>query len=434
MKRPQQPPVSNLPLEKIFEKCPDGYRELAAELNSRHLHWDEVRRKDLNGADPSKVWALMSFLRETNTTSLEIGSISLRYSVIDSFQQSLHEIDLRASGEFLFNGASDQKMAKRHSVSSIMEEAIASSQIEGAATTTHVAKTMLREGRKPKNQSEKMIFNNYRTMQFIKENRDERITPQLILDVHRIIADDTLDDRSYEGRFRDTDDIVVQDSLTGEVFHEPPSSSEIPALIDSLCDYINSGEFVHPIIKGIIIHFLIAYIHPFVDGNGRLARSLQYWYSLRKGYRVFEYLAVSRIIKERRGNYDRAYLLSETDGNDVTYFIRYILNCIEDSLEEFTSYAERKNKEYKELMDAYEGYDLNMRQRAILRDAVSLGEPFSISEVQSSYQVSYQTATNDVNKMESLGLLKKYAKDWNRVLYVPRKGIGTGLSSKKKEN
>ena len=425
MKRPQQPPANDIPLEKIFEKYSNEYRELAAEFNSKHLHWDDVRRKDMKGADPKKIWALMSLLREINANSLEIGSLSFRYSVIDSFQQSLHEIDRRSSGEFLFGDMPDQKTAKRYSVSSIMEESIASSQIEGAVTTTRVAKTMLREGRKPKNQSEKMIFNNYRTMQFVKENRDERITPQLILDIHRIIADDTLDDRSYEGRFRDTDDIVVvQDSPTGEVFHEPPRSSEIPALIDSLCDYINSEEFVHPVIKGAIIHFLIAYIHPFVDGNGRLARSLQYWYSLRKGYRIFEYLAISRIIKERRENYDRAYLLSETDGNDMTYFIRYVLKCIEDSLEEFTGYVERKNKEYEKPMDAYEGYDLNMRQRAILRDALSSGEPFSISEVQSSYQVSYQTATNDINKMESLGLLKKYAKDWNRMLYVPRKGIG----------
>ena len=425
MKRPQQPPVSDVPLEKIFEKCSDEYLELAAEFNSKYLHWDEVRRKDMKDADPKKVWALMSFSRGMHTNSLMIGSISSRYSIIDCFQQSLNEIDRKSSGEFLFSDMPDQKVAKRYSVSSIMEESIASSQIEGAVTTTRVAKTMLREGRKPKNQSERMIFNNYRTMQFIKENRDEKITPQLILDIHRIIADDTLDNRSYEGRFRDTDDIAVQDGLTGEVFHEPPRSSEIPVLMDSLCDYINSDEFVHPIIKGIIIHFLIAYIHPFVDGNGRLARSLQYWYSLRKGYRIFEYLAISRVIKERRGNYDRAYLLTETDSNDMTYFIKYVLKCIEDSLEEFTGYVERKNKEYEKLMDAYEEYDLNMRQRAILRDALSSGEPFSISEVQSVYQVSYQTATNDINKMESMGLLKKYAKDWNKMLYVPQKGIGS---------
>jgi len=425
MKRPQQPPISNLPPDKIFAQCSDGYIELAAEFNSKYLHWDEVRRKDMKGADPKKMWALMSFLRETNMMPLKIGSISLRYSVIGIFQHSLHEIDRRLSGEFLLNDL-PEKTAKRYSVSSLMEESIASSQIEGAVTTTRVAKTMLREGRKPKNHSEKMIFNNYKTMQFIKENKDEKITPQLILNIHKIITDDTLEDRSYEGRFRDSDDIVVQDSLTGEVYHEPPKSSEIPALIESLCDYINSDEFVHPIIKGIIIHFLIAYIHPFVDGNGRLARSLQYWYSLQKGYRIFEYLAISRIIKERRGNYDRAYLLSETDGNDMTYFIRYVLRCIEDSLEELNTYVERKNKEYEGLMFAYEGYGLNMRQMSILRDAVSSGEPFSISEVQSSYQVSYQTATNDISKMVSLGLLKKYAKDWNRVLYVPNKSIGIG--------
>jgi len=427
MKRPQNPPINNIPPEKMFARDLDEYREAASEFNSEHLHWDEVRRKDMKGLDPKKVWALMSFLRESNSVSLKIGGISLHYSVISGFQRSLCEIDRRSSAEFLFKDMPDPDTAKKYSVSSLMEESIASSQIEGAVTTTRIAKTMLREGRKPRDRSEKMILNNYRTMQFIKEIKDEKITPQLILEIHGMITDGVLDDRSYEGRFRDGDDIVVQDSLTGEVFHEPPRSSEVPALIDSLCGYINSDEFVHPIVKGIIIHFLIAYIHPFVDGNGRLARSLQYWYSLGKGYKIFEYLAISRIIKERRGNYDRAYLLSETDGNDMTYFIRYVLKCTEDSLEEFIRYIERKNEEYKDLVSAYEGYDLNMRQRSILRDAVRSGEPFSISEVQSSYQVSYQTATNDISKMESLGLLKKYAKDWNRVLYVPQKGIGNRL-------
>lgn len=426
MKRPQQPPFSHISSDKVLAKDSDKYLELATEFNSKFLHWDEIRRRDMGGADPKKVWAMMLFLRESAAASLRIGSISLHYSVIDSFQRSLHEMDRKSSGEFLFNDMPDPRAAKRYSLSSLMEESIASSQIEGAVTTTRIAKTMLREGRNPKNRSERMIFNNYKTMQFIKENKGGKITPQLILEIHRIITDGVLDDRTYEGRFRDVDDIVVQDSLTGEVFHEPPKSSEIPELIDSFCDYVNSDDFVHPIIKGIIIHFLIAYIHPFVDGNGRLARSLHYWYSLGEGYRIFEYLAISRIIKEHRGNYDRAYLLSETDGNDVTYFIKYILKCIEDSLEEFIKYVERKNKEYEGLMSAYEGYDLNMRQRSILSDAVRSGEPFSISEVQSSYQVSYQTATNDVNKMESLGLLKKYAKDWNRVLYVPRKGIKSG--------
>jgi len=422
MKRPQTPPVEHLSHEKILARLPDEYLDLATEFNSEYLHWDEMRRKDMKGADPKKVWALMAFLRDANATSLEIGGISLRYSVIDGFHRSMSEIDRRSSGSF--EDIPDGKTSQRYSVSSLMEESIASSQIEGAVTTTRVAKTMLREGRKPKDRSERMIFNNYRTMQFIKEIKDEKITPQLISNIHRVITEGVLDDPAFEGRFRETDDIVVMDSLTGEVFHQPPTSSDVPALIDSLCDYINSEEFVHPIIKGIIIHFLVAYIHPFTDGNGRLARSLQYWYSLKKGYRIFEYLAISRIIKERRGNYDRAYLLSETDGNDLTYFIKYVLKCVEDSLDEFIRYIGRKKKEHEGMMSAYEGYDLNMRQRSILSDAARSGEPFSISEVQTSYQVSYQTATGDVNKLESLGLLRKYAKDWNKVLYVLQKGFG----------
>ena len=417
----QQPPLSCPVQDRTCTNVPEEQMRLATEFNSDHLHWDEVRRRDTKGIDPKRIWALMMFLRKGKDVPLKIGNLSLRYSIMDGFQRSLNEIDRISSGGSLFDRTDEKRTAKRYSVSSLMEESIASSQMEGASTTTRVAKTMLREGRRPKDRSERMILNNYLTMQFIKENKDQKMTPQLISDIHRTITEGVLDDPSYEGKFRDSDDIVITDGITGEVFHEPPMSSEIPYLIDSLCEYINSDEFIHPVVKGIIIHFLIAYIHPFTDGNGRLARSLQYWYSLKEGYNIFEYLAISRIIKERRSNYDRAYLLSETDGLDVTYFIKYILNCVRDSVGEFIRYVERKRKEYEEFVSSYEGYDLNMRQRSILSDSVMSGEPFSISEIRTLYQVSYQTATNDVNKMESLGLLKKYAKDWNRVLYVPVK-------------
>jgi Fic family protein len=306
-----------------------------------------------------------------------------------------------------------------------MEEAIASGMIEGASTTRKAAKSMLREGRRPRDRSERMILNNYRGMEHIMAARKEELSIGCILELHRIMTDGTLDNDAWEGRFRssDEDDIVVADKFTGKVRHVPPPSSDVNMLMEELCRYANDDSiFTHPLIKGAIIHFIVAYIHPFADGNGRTARAMMYWHLLRNGYGIFEYLAVSKTIKEHRGRYDDAYVMCETDDLDITYFIRYNLRMMEESLGNLREYLGRKTKERMEFEAG--GYGLNMRQEAILRDASKFGEPFGIRAVETEYGVAYQTARLDILKLEGLGLIRKHGRDANKVLYIFAGGKG----------
>ncbi|WP_062400532.1 Fic family protein [Methanogenium cariaci] len=237
-----------------------------------------------------------------------------------------------------------------------MEESIASSILEGgAATTRNVAKEMLRKGRGPRNTSEQMVINNYRAMRFIREKKDfpPLTPPEFILALHRTVTENTLDD-VFVGRFRDNNEIVVADPVTGVVHHTPPEYTEVPpGLIDALCRFANAaddddtGIFIHPPIVrgGIILHFLIGYIHPFEDGNGRTARSIFYWYVLSQGYWLFEYMPISRIILRSKKDYALAYLHSEYDEMDLTYFIQYQIQCIEEARKDLLAYIERKQSE-----------------------------------------------------------------------------------------
>jgi Fic family protein len=164
-----------------------------------------------------------------------------------------------------------------------MEEAITSSQLEGAVTTREVAKKMLAEGRKPRDRSERMIANNYVTMRRIVELKDKPLTPELVFQVHREISEDALDIADGAGRFRRAEEDINVSDMEGTVFHTPPRAGELPARLQSMCDFANGvtpGFFVHPVIRGIILHFWLAYDHPFVDGNGRTARALFYWQML----------------------------------------------------------------------------------------------------------------------------------------------------------
>jgi Uncharacterized conserved protein len=416
MKMPQTPPKHVKLPEGALSKENLG---LAMEFNSEYLHWDELRRRDTGKAEPAVIWEIMRMLRLGNAQYMKFGETSVSYCNIPEFQRFTHEFDIRSTLNFVSEGKMDSHKKVMYSISSIMEESIASSQMEGANTTIDIAKKMLRDKRSPKNKAERMIYNNYAAMELIKKNKDEKLSIDLILDVHKIITRGTLDDEDDEGVFRRTNDIVVSDPLTGDVYHRPMDFERISDCIGSLCNYVNDESFVPPLIKASVIHYMIAYVHPFTDGNGRLARSLFYWYLIKKGYPLVEFLAISKSIKAHRGSYDLSYLYSETDDNDMTYFIKFNLKCVEESLNTFLKYLGRKMKEQKEFeKNVLANEDMNIRQKMILQDAMKDWNAFSVYEVQSKYQTSYQTARTDILGLMEKGMIKEFGRDGNKKLYM----------------
>ena len=203
--------------------------------------------------------------------------------------------------------------------------------------------------------------------------------------------------------------------LTGETYHEPVSYELIGPMIDSLCRFVNDEtNYIHPIVKGILIHFIVAYIHPFMDGNGRVSRSLFYWYTMKEGYSVMEYLSISKAIKEHKGGYEEAYQLCETDDNDVTYFLDYNIKMIMQSIEIFTSYLREKINERRHVMELMDAGDINQRQTDILASLMNSDAPQNIYELASVMGVSPQTIRNDLNLLLTKGYVKQSSKDGHK--------------------
>ena len=289
-----------------------------------------------------------------------------------------------------------------------MEEAIASSQMEGASTTRIVAKDMLRKQAKPKDKSQQMILNNYNTIRYLSEHKDDDFSPELLLEIHRQITEKTLDDPNDEGRFRTDNNIYVVNGITGEVAHDPPSFSSISKTINELCSFINQDlTFIHPIIKAIVLHFMISYLHPFVDGNGRTARSLFYWYMLKKGYWLTEYLSISRIIYKSKGQYEKAFLYTEHDEFDLGYFITYNLKVLNQAFDELKNYLGRKEQEQKQLFN-FMILGLNERQTQIVKMCSDKPDTVFISkELVSRFNVSVKTIRTDLDKLVEMGLMSE---------------------------
>lgn len=207
--------------------------------------------------------------------------------------------------------------------------------------------------------------------------------------------------------FRDDNSIAVRDAFTGETYHDPPDFNRIPDLIKALCDFANDDSvFVHPIVKGIVLHFVLACIHPFMDGNGRVSRSLFYWYLMRNGYSSVEYISISKAIKSHHGRYNNAYLLSETDGNDITYFINYNLDMVFEAADAFLSYIRRKMDENSKTLEDSRTSGLSIRQREVLSDLMNSTEPMDVYELAAKYVIQPSCIRRDIQKLDELGLVK----------------------------
>ena len=386
--------------------------EEAAEMNRRYLFWDELKYRIPDPERRTATWAMMKFLRTLRNEHVPFEGLSLSYSLIPELVKGLHIIDRHLSGTLRIHNKTI-RLEESYIINSLMEEAIASSILEGAATTRRAAKEMLRKGKRPKNDSERMVLNNYDAMRFITEQKETALSPAFILDIHRIVTKGTIAEE-YVGQFRASNDIVVADPRTGVVYHTPPDFSEIEGFVEEICRFANSDDagmtanadtFIHPVIKGIILHYLIGYVHPFNDGNGRTARSIFYWYVLSRGYWLFEYMPISRIILRSKKNYALAYLYTEYDESDLTYFLKYNISCIHEALDDLLAYLEKQQSVQnatKAIIREIKG--INPRQAEILREMMEHSDDyFTIRQVMQMHATVYQTARTDLLRLAELG-------------------------------
>lgn len=419
MRMPQSPPPTAELLSE-FASRPDWLLRaidggLGHAQHERYLHWDKLRRlSPPKGFTNREWWLALKINRGLSLKPLPLKDKRGKqfcYCLPDPAPQRLHEIDQNAGGSLACAEViTNPHTRDRYVLSSLIEEAIRSSQLEGAATTRQIAKEMIRTGRPPRDKSEQMILNNFRAMDRIRGLRDQELTPELVFELHGLLARSTLDDPAAAGRFRTAEDRVCVVDSYDEVFHTPPPAEELPARLRSMCDFANgkaAEAFLHPVIRAIVLHFWLAYDHPFVDGNGRCARALFYWCMLRHNYWLAEYLSISQVIRKGPMKYYRAFLYTETDDNDLTYFILYHLEIMQKAVDELNAYLQRKVSEVQEVEGLLRiSGGLNHRQRALLSHALRHpGARYSVESHRNSHGVVYETARSDLLALVEQGLL-----------------------------
>jgi Fic family protein len=391
------------------------------EDGSDYVHWDKLRQlKPPRDLSHEEWWLLIKWRRQPLQRAIPLTDPSgtpFVYGVPDLVARRLHYVDQRCSGEVAMPEVvtADEHARQHYLVNSLMEEAIRSSQLEGATTTRRVAKELLRTGREPKDRSERMILNNYRALQYMHDAMHDELMPGTVLELQRILTDGTLENPDAAGRLQRPEEerIAVVDSTDGSVIHSPPPADQLPERLQALCDFANEGEnpdrFIHPVVRAILLHFWLAYDHPFEDGNGRTARALFYWYMRTRGYWLVEYLSISRILRHAPARYTRSFVLTETDERDTTYFIVFQLEVIQRAVEQLHKYLRQKIKDVRDVEKLLKGSNqFNHRQLALLGNAIRAPDAsYTFQTHAATHGVTHETARNDLLPLVHMGFLQQ---------------------------
>jgi len=164
--------------------------------------------------------------------------------------------------------------------------------------------------------------NHYEALEFlsglVEKNRKQTLSERLIRGLHQLVVQET--EKEWAGKYRNSDVII------GGAEHKPPAASDVPYEMEKLIKWWKQNQRKLPIVElAALIHHRLVYIHPFFDGNGRVARLVMNLLLLQAGYPLII------VLKNDRKKYYR--VLTQADKGNFVPFVRFIAQTIERSLD-----------------------------------------------------------------------------------------------------
>ena len=416
MRFPQRPPTLRLDKVKLRNLLPHLSPTLP---DGRYLHWHDLRwRPAPPGLTKKEWWFAKKLGRQSARVVLpeltDEGGTPFSFCRLDAIDRATHELDRNDARREMLAMMGDDMARQEYRIDQLIEEAISSSVLEGAKLTTRAAaKSMIRDGRAPRERGERMVLNNYNAMRRLREMGGRDLTVGDLLEIHGVLGEDALEVPDCAARFRRKEESVrVEDAVTGEVWFVPPPAAELDERARAMLDFANGkedGVFLHPLVRAIVLHFWLAYLHPFVDGNGRMARALFYWQMLRSGYDFAQYLSISGPIDRSRRSYYLSFVYTETDEGDLTYFLLHQLQVLRRATANLREHLRERFERMKELHSAVAGTEsLNRRQQAALLYAIRNPHVgITVRGHAQSHGVTYLTARSDLKSLEDRGFLRR---------------------------
>lgn len=298
--------------------------------------------------------------------------------------------------------------SKAYGEKAVEEEIISTAKIESIDYSRDSVRNILK-GYAPKDDAENRIFGMKKGFDFIAD-KNNKITEENIYKLYMMAVGDFLDDdnKLLAGNKYRHDSVHIQD-LAGEVAHTGINHNDLPNAMANLVEFINKNDGMNELVKAAIIHFYIAYLHPYFDGNGRMARLVHLWYLVQQGFDNTLFIPFSNYIVKSVKKYYEAYTLIEENQKltgviDVTPFIIY--------------FAENVYGKFEKQEISFDVFDLF--KQALAKGEVTAKEEqlwqfvvanygtsaFSTKQLEKDYgNAAYATIRAFVLKFEQLGLL-----------------------------
>ncbi|HHK9582530.1 TPA: Fic family protein [Citrobacter braakii] len=407
----------------------------------RYQHYFDVVDRVRNPDKALAIWSLVKLGRVGTMGKLaglwDVLSESPGFIALPGIQRVCSVIDRQCTApglRALFDSDNVEDSAFREFLE---DEGIASSQLEGASTTRVVARQMLEENRPARNESERMILGNHRLMNMVWQSRYEDMSVAFLQSLHEAATSGIDDDSYHPGQLREDNSVYVA-GRDDEKVHIPPDFNELPARLKAFVNWINFDHeaqklprwYLHPVVKACIMHFCLGYLHPFYDGNGRVARALCYWQLFRAGYDAFRYISISRLLKEAPVQYGEAYIRTETDEMDLTYFVEYQCRILERSINDTFGKVREKINRLREFENWMFRHGIRSKLTTIQLTIVNLivvddlSQKLTVKRLVDSVGISDGAARQNLERMVDAGLLTRSGGGGSKpVVYTPKKSI-----------
>ena len=310
-----------------------------------------------------------------------------------------------------------QQSARLYGAKAMEEEIVSTFRIEQIDTSRESVRRIL-SGQAPKNDEEHRIYGMKLGLEFIADV-SHTITEENLFRLYQMTIGDFLpeEDRLLPGNLYRHDSVYI---VGGKVEHTGLPWQRLPAYMAELVAFAAEKAAQNDLVKAAILHFALAYLHPYFDGNGRMARLLHLWYLVQQGYTSALFVPMSRFIEESRSRYYKAYTLVEQNQQisgvlDVTPFLTYFAESVYSRLGE----GQPQPRTLQAFDEALRQGKVTEKERALWQFVLTAygDEEFSTKRLEKDFgDAAYATIRSFVLKFERLGFLTS-VRYGNRVKY-----------------
>ena len=310
-----------------------------------------------------------------------------------------------------------QQSARLYGAKAMEEEIVSTFRIEQVDTSRESVRRIL-SGQVPKNDEEHCIYGMKLGLEFIADI-SHTITEENLFRLYQMTIGDFLpeEDRLLPGNLYRHDSVYI---VGGKVEHTGLPWQKLPAYMAELVAFAAEKTAQDELVKAAILHFALAYLHPYFDGNGRMARLLHLWYLVQQGYTSALFVPMSRFIEESRSRYYKAYTLVEQNQQlsgvlDVTPFLTYFAESVYSRLGE----GQPQPRTLQAFDEALRQGKVTEKERALWQFVLTAygDEEFSTKRLEKDFgDAAYATIRSFVLKFERLGVLTS-VRYGNRVKY-----------------